>query len=71
MILVENEIFTGYAKDFFVILSSKQSPVVKVYIYDVWVKSCRTTHNIKQHSLQKMMSSENLAKIMDALSNVC
>jgi hypothetical protein len=43
--------------------------VLKVYIYNVCVKSCRTAHNIGLHSLQKMKSLENLGKIMEALSN--
>jgi hypothetical protein len=48
-----------------------QYHVLKLYIYNVCVKSCRTSRHIRLHSLQKMKSLENLAKIMDALSNVC
>jgi hypothetical protein len=34
-----------------------------VYIYNVCAKSCRTAHNIRLHSLQKLKSLENIAKI--------
>jgi Mor family transcriptional regulator len=34
-----------------------------VYLYNVSAKSCRTAHNIRLHSLQKVKSLENLAKM--------
>jgi hypothetical protein len=40
---------------------------MKVYIYNVCVKSCITTHNIRLHSFQKMKSMKNLAKMYESI----